>query len=171
MALDIAALKAKAAAVRTASQTVVQESPNGKENSQASERLVSTSPSATETVVVTPAVAETSGADTVLPAPSHALSAEQQVPISNTLSNAEQLRQKISDLQVALQQQLPSYVGLLEVIHRAVINDPDTCHILSEDEIGIICAGLSRKKNIVLVEAAIKSTSRSTKKSNIADML
>lgn len=73
---------------------------------------------------------------------------------SAPLTNADQVRQQIYTLQEQLQQQLPAYEGMLQVIHRALHADPEVSLLLSEEEIGIFVAGLAKKKGIVIATAA-----------------
>jgi len=77
--------------------------------------------------------------------------------VTATLNNADIVKQRIKDLQVALQQNAPNYDSILHTIHRALAEDESTVHLLSEDEIGTIVAGLSKRTNVVLVENALKS--------------
>jgi hypothetical protein len=73
------------------------------------------------------------------------------------LGNAEQIVARINDLQAQLQQNLPGYESLLHLIHRQLAADPDMAHILSEDQIGVIFAGLTKKKQIVIATEKAKS--------------
>jgi hypothetical protein len=79
------------------------------------------------------------------------------------LGNAAQIQSKIAELQLALQQSLPSYESLLHQIHKALAADEDVVHILTEEEIGTIVAGLSKKKALVIVDSQSKSKSNSKK--------
>ena len=66
------------------------------------------------------------------------------------LGEADQLRAKIMDLQSSMQRQAPNYEHLLHTIHSALARSPDTVHLLSDEEIGVIVAGLSKKTNVVI---------------------
>ena len=77
------------------------------------------------------------------------------------LGNAEQIVSRIAELRSSLDSQLPGYERLLQVIHTAIAKDPDIAHVLTEEQVGTIVEGLSRKKSIVLVEASKKSKSES----------
>jgi hypothetical protein len=85
------------------------------------------------------------------------------------LSNAEQLVGQIDDLQRKLQTQAPGYESLLHTIHVALSKDPDMVHLLSEDQVGVIVAGLSKRKNIIIAAADKKksTTSKGTKLKDI----
>lgn len=73
------------------------------------------------------------------------------------LSAADQIIGRVLQLQEALQQQSPGYEFLLHEIHTALARDENLIHFLSEEQIGSIVAGLSKKKNIVIAEGQAKS--------------
>ena len=73
------------------------------------------------------------------------------------LTHCEQMKSKIADLQAALQKQLPGYEGLLHVIHKELLNDEELTHMITEEELGVICQGLQKKTGIVISTAAVKS--------------
>jgi len=84
-----------------------------------------------------------------------------QVPDSTVtapLSMADQLRDKIYQLRTSLQERLPNYESLLHTIHRSLAMQPDTVHLLSEEEIGIIVAGLSIKTNTFIAQDKAKKS-------------
>lgn len=68
------------------------------------------------------------------------------------LSEADQIIAKIGDLQQRLQSVAPGYEGLLHEIHVALHKNENVVHLLTDDQIGIIVAGLSLRKGIVLAE-------------------
>lgn len=72
---------------------------------------------------------------------------------SVSLSGIERLQVKINDLQSQLQVNAPGYAGLLHEIHRALAEDESLVHLLKEEEIGVIIAGLSKRKSIVIADA------------------
>ena len=82
-----------------------------------------------------------------------------------SLSIADQIKGKIFDLQKSLQQNLPNYESLLHTIHVSLSKSPDTVHLLTDDEIGVICSGLSKKTQIVVATkaATTKSAMKNTK--------
>jgi len=89
-------------------------------------------------------------------------------PSDNSVATAEmsafeQISDKILALQAALSEQLPSYEGLLHVIHRSLAQQPETVHFLSDEQIGVICAGLSKKTGVVLSAKDKKITNKSLK--------
>lgn len=89
------------------------------------------------------------------------------------LENIDRIKSRISDLQTSLNKALPDYAMILQVIHKNLSEDDSLVHLLTEEEIGIIIRGLARKKNIMLVESAVKKNSKSKmdSKVNIADLL
>lgn len=74
--------------------------------------------------------------------------------MNEPLSSLEQFRQRVTQLREALQAQSPGYEQYLFAIHKQLSNDEEMTHLLSEEEIGVIVAALSKKKNIVIAEAA-----------------
>jgi len=78
-----------------------------------------------------------------------------QVPNSTVvtaLSSAEQIKGRIEELKDAMQKQLPNYESHLMMIHRALQNDRETVQMLTEQEIGVICAALSKKTGMRIAE-------------------
>lgn len=80
------------------------------------------------------------------------------------LDKFEQITQRISELQTKMQEKAPGYESLLQVIHRNLVNDPEVVTLLSPEQIGVIFAGLSQMKGIVIAEAAGKNKTASGKK-------
>lgn len=80
----------------------------------------------------------------------------QQQLTPTPLSNAEQIINKIGDLQARLQAAAPGYEMLLQQIHIALSKDEEVVHLLSEEQIGIIVAGLAKKKGQVIIAASQK---------------
>jgi hypothetical protein len=75
------------------------------------------------------------------------------------LSAADQMVAKIAQLQEMLQQNAPGYEGLLHQLHVQLHKDEDLTHMLTEEQIGVIVAGLSKRKQVVISEAIKKKTS------------
>lgn len=88
------------------------------------------------------------------------------------LDNLGQISQKLADLQQQLQTQAPGYEGLLQRIHTDLIKDPDLAHLLTDEQVGVLVAGLSKKKNIVLVELSSpkKRTTTADGKKSLKDV-
>jgi acetylglutamate synthase len=78
--------------------------------------------------------------------------------VATPLSSVERLQVKISELQAQLQTNAPGYASLLHEIHRALKEDETLVHLLSEQQIGTIVAGLSKRKGVVIAEATVKKT-------------
>ena len=91
-----------------------------------------------------------------------------QDPVGNStvvapMSEADQIKDKIAKLSDSLQKQLPSYESLLHTIHMNLAKSPDTVHLLTDQEIGIICAGLSKKTNVIIAPKEAKKSLKGTK--------
>lgn len=76
------------------------------------------------------------------------------------LSGLERIRLQIITLKEQLQVAAPGYESLLHLIHKNLVQDEAISHLLTDEEVGVIVAGLAKKKNIVIAEAE-KSSSRS----------
>lgn len=87
-----------------------------------------------------------------------------QTPGPTPLDRFEQIAQRISDLQTKMQSKAPGYEALLQVIHRNLAADPEVVTLLSEEQIGVIFAGLSQMKGVIIAEAAGKNKTSSGKK-------
>jgi hypothetical protein len=86
-------------------------------------------------------------------------------PITPTpLSQSAQILDKIAELQISLQKGAPNYEGLLHTIHVALMKDEELTHLLTEEQVGIICAGLAKKKNIIIAATAAKGKLSNGKK-------
>lgn len=59
---------------------------------------------------------------------------------------------KIEELEQKLRNSAPGYESLLHTIHRQLAADESLVHMLTEEQIGVIVVGLTRRKNIVLAE-------------------
>lgn len=70
---------------------------------------------------------------------------------------------KIQELQVSLQTAAPNYESLLHTIHVALHKDEELTHLLTEEQVGIICAALAKKKGVIIAETAAKSKTSSGK--------
>jgi len=77
-----------------------------------------------------------------------------------------QINERISELQSALSAASPNYEGILQTIHRQLSQDEALVHMLTDEQVGVICAGLTRKKQIIIVAASIKGV----KKQKLSDI-
>lgn len=84
--------------------------------------------------------------------------------VATPLSSMEQVIQRISDLQTAMQTRSPGYEFILKTIHKNLQDDPDTVNLLTPEQIGVIVAALSQNKGIVLGVSAGKNKTSSGKR-------
>lgn len=82
--------------------------------------------------------------------------------MSTTLTSSEQIVQRIGELQEALAKNLPNYESLLHIIHTALHKDEECVVLLTPEQVGVLCAGLSKKKGIVIAVNATKSAAKKT---------
>lgn len=84
---------------------------------------------------------------------------------SQPLTDLEQISGKIAQLHEAMQKSAPGYESLLFHIHKVLSMNEDLSILLTEEQIGTICAGLAKRKNIVIATAITKgNTNHSGKK-------
>jgi len=153
MKLDIAALKAKAAATIAAMEKEKQQNePQNQEVKEAESTTICNSNVGLRSVVEE--------------ASKSVLQERETAP----LTAAEQIVGKIADLQEALQKQLPGYESVLHFIHFQLHKNEDVVHLLTEEQIGIIVAGLAKKKNIVLTTSAAKGGNKTPSGKKIKDL-
>lgn len=62
-------------------------------------------------------------------------------------------KMKLGELEDKLNEQVPGFAFLLKEIHQSLSNDPNVVTIMSEDEIGIVVAGLSRHMDVTITPA------------------
>lgn len=74
------------------------------------------------------------------------------------LSNIQQMGDLINQLQESLRANIPNYESLLAVIHKAMQQDEELSHILTDDQIGIVCTGLRKKTGVVIATTSPKKT-------------
>jgi hypothetical protein len=72
---------------------------------------------------------------------------------------AFELQEKIASLQAALLESHPQMPVLLRTIHTQLRTDPELVTLLSEDEIGIVVASLTRVAAVEIATAAPKAAS------------
>lgn len=73
---------------------------------------------------------------------------------------ASLIRDRIRKLRHNLNNNIPGFDNILREIHVSISKDPETVHLLKEEEIGIIVSGLCKRKDIILVENKPKSKSK-----------
>lgn len=86
------------------------------------------------------------------------------------LPNAERIKAQISELADALSTRAPGYESLLQTIHKNLAEDPDTQHFLTDEEIGVIVAGLTKKTGLMIAEEAVKKAGRKGGKIDLGDL-
>jgi len=70
--------------------------------------------------------------------------------------------QKLGELEEKIRDRAPGYESLLYTIHKQLASDEQLVHMLSDEQIGVVVAALTRRKNIVLAEAGKKVTKNTT---------
>ena len=80
-----------------------------------------------------------------------------EVTVPTPLPAIEVISEKIATLKQQLETAAPGYESLLHQIHTVLIKDESLSHLLSEEQIGVIVSGLSKKKNIIIAEVEKKS--------------
>jgi hypothetical protein len=90
--------------------------------------------------------------------------------VVTALSNTDQIKARIAELRESLQQQLPNYESMLHTIHRNLANDPATVQLLTEEEIGVICAGLSKRTGVFIAAAEAEKMVKGAKKGKKIDV-
>lgn len=84
--------------------------------------------------------------------------------MATPLDASSTLTGKIDELQEQLEKKLPGYKDVLRSIHSIIKNDPDLLHILTDEQIGVIVAGLSQHKGVVIVKAEARKAVAGTGK-------
>lgn len=75
-----------------------------------------------------------------------------------SLPGAESFLQKLGELEEKIRARAPGYESLLYSIHKQLSADEQLVHMLSDEQIGIVVAALTRRKNIVLADVGKKVT-------------
>ncbi len=83
------------------------------------------------------------------------------------LRGADIIKGRIAELAEHMEARIPGYEQILRQIHMALMGDPDAAHLLTDEEISVIVAALSRKTAINIAVSA----SKSGRKSNTAKKL
>lgn len=79
------------------------------------------------------------------------------------LAEIDQVKQKLAELKTALQDQLPDFENLLRTIHVALhAGGDELVALLSDEEVGVLVAGLSKRKNIEISPIVEKKTKNKT---------
>ena len=86
------------------------------------------------------------------------------------MTPAQQLSEKVLDLQSRLLAAHPTMPVLLREIHTQLRNDPELVTTLAEEEISIIVQGLMKQTQTEIATAVLKSKTKSTKSIGLADL-
>src|SRR3990172_4492582 len=68
-----------------------------------------------------------------------------------------ELQEKILQLDNALKQNHPGMESMLQTIHRNLDKDPELVHLLKEEDITTIVAGLEKKTQTKIIDDTVKS--------------
>lgn len=98
------------------------------------------------------------------------MSNSQDSTVVTPIDNSEQIKSRIADLLEALQKNLPGYESLLHTIHRNLATDPATVQLLTEEEIGVICAGLSKRTGVQIAKEAAEKMVRKKGKVDLSEL-
>ena len=80
------------------------------------------------------------------------------------MTETEVVRMKIQELEPLLTGPVTGFRELLRDIHKTLLADAEVVTLLTVEEIGVICSGLSKQTMTTIVAAAAKSkTKKSTK--------
>ena len=89
----------------------------------------------------------------------------------NQPDQAFTIREKLATLETALQDAVPGIATLLRDIHTSLKKDPDVVTLLSEEECGILVAGLKKQTSTEISTAALKTgAKKSLKNLTVADL-
>lgn len=73
------------------------------------------------------------------------------------MNETEVMQLKIAELETKLVADHPEFRTLLRDIHKQMLADPEVVTVLTDEEIGIVCSGLSKQTQQTIVAAASKS--------------
>ncbi len=78
---------------------------------------------------------------------------------------------EMAELEQALDEQVPGFVSILSQIHKKLRADPDIVTLLSDEEVGVIVAGLETHTNVTIVApSAIKAAKSKARKEPVSAM-
>ena len=88
----------------------------------------------------------------------------------SAMNLSEQIKEKVLQLDAALQSQHPSMPSLLQDIWKQLKANPDCVTLLEEEEIGVIVNGLKCKTATEIATVALKSKTKSLKSMSVTDL-
>lgn len=87
---------------------------------------------------------------------------QKQIIINAPLTQLDQIRQQIAQLSEQLQANTPGYESLLFHIHKTLKEQEEQAVLLTDEEVGVICAGLTKKKGIVIATSIARTSGNKT---------
>lgn len=88
----------------------------------------------------------------------------------SAMSQADQLREKVLELQQALLSSNPMMPQLLRHIHTQLRMEPELVTMLAPEEIGTICQGMQKQTMSVIATAAAKSKTKKATQLTLEDL-
>lgn len=79
------------------------------------------------------------------------------------MTPAEQLQEKVADLESKLLSAHPSMPVLLREIHNQLMKDPELVTVLDEKSIGIIVSGLKKQTQTEILVTSVKNAGKAEK--------
>lgn len=67
---------------------------------------------------------------------------------------------RIEKLQKAMESEIPEYASILHTIHKALSKDDELCHLLTDEQVGVLIRAMKLRKNVVLVEEKKKASAK-----------
>lgn len=89
-------------------------------------------------------------------------------PAAETTSSNHPLKMEMAELQAQLEQNVPGFANKLREIHTKLRQDPAIVTLLTDDEIGVIVAGLEKHTNVQIVAPAAIKASKSRSKEPVS---
>lgn len=84
---------------------------------------------------------------------------------------AEQVKEKLAELEQGLNKKLPGIDNLLRSIHVQLSKDPEVVTLLSEEECAILIAGLKNRTGVTIATAALaKPRNKALKYTTLDDL-
>lgn len=95
-----------------------------------------------------------------------------QLNIPNTqLIGMTDVTNRIDELRNKLNKSLPGIETTVAQIHKILAEDQSLAHILTDDQVGVICAGLTKAKQVSLItKKAGSGSKKSLSKTTVADL-
>jgi hypothetical protein len=88
----------------------------------------------------------------------------------SAMTQAEQLKEKVRELQSMLLSSHPQMPTLLRTIHSALRADPDMVTLLEPEEIGVIVSGLQKQTMTTIAGTVAKSKTKKASSIGLLDL-